>query len=295
MQIFNFFEKRPTALLRIWFIQWQQFCIREQSATYAGEDVRNIGLSVDHYGLNKFGSRSDSYETISRSSSKHVKGGVPHAVVLYGLGGTGKSQMALGYAERQKHRYNPVFWLDAANEESMRSSFKRCATELQVQVERVRNQGSVFKDPVVQAVYIGVTLQTEAATLLLSHLKLDSDSASKEIQHYCNEVVQKLGCLALAIDLAGAHIRIKAIKAAPQFGAQIGPEWGGADIDMLHELSRFLSTKDGEWDSFHYRKGRDVLLRYNLLQRMEGNEKMEWPGVTMHNPVRWRAKQDDKG
>ncbi|KAK1968304.1 hypothetical protein LY78DRAFT_691421 [Colletotrichum sublineola] len=218
MQIFNFFEKRPTALLRIWFIQWQQFCIREQSATYAGEDVRNIGLSVDHYGLNKFGSRSDSYETISRSSSKTC-----------------------------------------------------------------------------EKVYIGVTLQTEAATLLLSHLKLDSDSASKEIQHYCNEVVQKLGCLALAIDLAGAHIRIKAIKAAPQFGAQIGPEWGGADIDMLHELSRFLSTKDGEWDSFHYRKGRDVLLRYNLLQRMEGNEKMEWPGVTMHNPVRWRAKQDDKG
>ncbi|KAB8248713.1 hypothetical protein BDV35DRAFT_403113 [Aspergillus flavus] len=39
-------------------------CVREQSAKYGGVKVRNIGLPVDHSGLNKFGSRDSSYQTI---------------------------------------------------------------------------------------------------------------------------------------------------------------------------------------------------------------------------------------
>ncbi|KAK2037978.1 hypothetical protein LZ31DRAFT_600019 [Colletotrichum somersetense] len=199
MKIISFYEERPTTLLRIWFLKGQEF-------------------------------------------------------------------MALDYALRNKDRYNPILWLDARNEESMRSSFKRCATELQAQVEHVENQGSVFEDPAVQAVnrwlrdrseaddqwlvlvdnsddiqwgvkkiipkgqrgYVIITSQdsldtellrrgceriridvlspTEAATLLLKHLKIDADSASEETRRYCNEVVQKLGYLALAIDIAGACI-----------------------------------------------------------------------------------------
>jgi hypothetical protein len=38
--------------------------VREQSATYDGPGVRNIGLAVDHFGLNKFGSRDHSYQVI---------------------------------------------------------------------------------------------------------------------------------------------------------------------------------------------------------------------------------------
>ncbi|KAE8336173.1 hypothetical protein BDV24DRAFT_178668 [Aspergillus arachidicola] len=39
-------------------------CVREQSAKYGGVKVRNIGLPVDHSGLNKFGSRDSTYQTI---------------------------------------------------------------------------------------------------------------------------------------------------------------------------------------------------------------------------------------
>ncbi|KAE8141856.1 hypothetical protein BDV38DRAFT_268144 [Aspergillus pseudotamarii] len=45
-------------------IRQSEVCVREQSAKYGGGKVRNIGLPVDHSGLNKFGSRDSSYQTI---------------------------------------------------------------------------------------------------------------------------------------------------------------------------------------------------------------------------------------
>jgi hypothetical protein len=48
------------------------------------------------------------------------------------------------------------------------------------------------------------------------------------------------------------------------------------------KLQIFFPSGDGGWDSFAYRQGLDVLLRYNLLQRVEGN----WTGVTMHSLVK---------
>ena len=61
---------------------------------------------------------------------RHEKARVPHAVALQGLGGVGKSQLALKYAESKKHQYNPILWIDVTDEETTRSSFRRCAAEL---------------------------------------------------------------------------------------------------------------------------------------------------------------------
>ncbi|KAK3326026.1 P-loop containing nucleoside triphosphate hydrolase protein [Apodospora peruviana] len=203
LRVFNFFEKRPTQLLRLWFIQWQQFCVREQSATYEGQNVRNIGLSVNHYGLNKFRSRQDvSYKTIlaklvevttsptrsdkrhyavpletvhtyteraelsaeleQKLQTRHEKASIPYAVALHGLGGAGKSQLALAYAEKHKDRYNPILWIDATDEEAVRSSYKRCAAELALPEERAEKQGSVLTDGVVQTVLRWLRDRTEA-------------------------------------------------------------------------------------------------------------------------------------
>ncbi|KAK4652120.1 hypothetical protein QC762_0099710 [Podospora pseudocomata] len=202
LRVFNFFEKRPTCILRLWFVRLERFCVHEQSATYEGRNVRNIGLSVDHYGLNKFASKNESYQSILskltesiRASARpvkhhyavplgrvdtytervglsaeleqklhirHKKASVPYAVSLYGLGGVGKSQLALDYAEKHKHDYNPILWIDATDEETVRSSFKICAAELGLTVEGGENQGSIITDAGVRAVLRWLCDRSEA-------------------------------------------------------------------------------------------------------------------------------------
>ncbi|KAK0639860.1 hypothetical protein B0T16DRAFT_463496 [Cercophora newfieldiana] len=469
LRVFNFFENRPTRILQLGFLRWQQFCVREQSATYESRNVRNVDLSVDHYGLNKFGSRNDNYDKILlkltevlRSSTRpakrhytvpletvhtyteraalsaeleqklqirHEEASVPYAVALYGLGGAGKSQLALAYAEKHKDRYNPILWIDATDEEAVRSSFRRCAAELGLPEEGGEKQESVFTDRVVQAVLrwlrdrteaddewlvvvdnvddvswgiqnimpkgsrgsvivtsrydrsvrlapwlyelvpVGVMSPAEAAGLLLQHLHLSRESASEEIRRDCDKVAERLGYLALALDLAGAYIGSDSGSehSAPEralsmyladydrhrdellrmVGFQdllatqktvwtvwnttlekIGREHpdlqpellltflaqfrgsiiedelfrlgnlgmaevdarlvGDADKAIPAGLLQFLSLDRGEWDSFLYRKSRDILVRYSLIQRVKG----QWPGVTMHSLVQWRARQN---
>ncbi|KAK0734715.1 P-loop containing nucleoside triphosphate hydrolase protein [Lasiosphaeria miniovina] len=354
---------------------------------------------------------------------RHEKASVPYAVALYGLGGTGKSQLALAYAEKHKDRYNPIFWIDATDEEAVRSSFRRCAAELRLPEERAEKQESVLTDGVVQAVlrwlrdrtetdnewlvivdnaddvswgiqkimpkgnrgsvvvtsrddrsvrlvpgacepvHVGVMLPVEGVALLLQHLQPSVESASEGIRRDCGKIAQRLGYLALAIDLAGAYI---SNDSAPEHAlsqyladydrhrdellqmdgfrgllptqltvwtvwdttlekikrehSRLQPELlltflaqfkgsivqdelfrlaclgmttvdaqldGEADEVMPVGLRQFLSLYKGEWDSFRYRQSRDVLVRYSLLHRAEG----QWPGVTMHSLVQWRAMQ----
>ncbi|KAM7210534.1 hypothetical protein V8F06_014090, partial [Rhypophila decipiens] len=219
-----------------------------------------------------------------------------------------------------------------------------------------------------ELVPVGVMSQEEGVALLLQHVHLSSESASEEVRHDCDKVAERLGYLALAIDLAGAYIGSdsgsehsapeRALSAyladydrhrdellrmvgfqdllatqktvwtvwdttlekitrehpdlqpellltfLAQFkGSIIEDELfrlaclGMAEVDaklvgdvdkaMPAGLQQFLSLNKDEWDSFRYRKSRDVLVRYSLIQRVEG----QWPGVTMHSLVQWRALQ----
>ena len=46
------------------------------------------------------------------------------AVVLHGLGGIGKTQLAIEYITRHKEKYSAIFWLNASDEDSLKSSFR---------------------------------------------------------------------------------------------------------------------------------------------------------------------------
>ena len=44
-------------------------------------------------------------------------------VVLHGLGGIGKTQLAVEFAREHHHRFSSVFWIDGASEASLKQSF----------------------------------------------------------------------------------------------------------------------------------------------------------------------------
>ena len=56
--------------------------------------------------------------------------GVRSTVVLYGLGGIGKTQLAIAYAKRHKDDYSAVFWVNAKSEDAIRSSFVKVAKQI---------------------------------------------------------------------------------------------------------------------------------------------------------------------
>ncbi|KAK5215258.1 hypothetical protein LTR72_011670 [Exophiala xenobiotica] len=49
------------------------------------------------------------------------------SVVLHGLGGIGKTQLAIEYIRRHKEKYTAIFWLNANDEESLKLSFRNIA------------------------------------------------------------------------------------------------------------------------------------------------------------------------
>lgn len=53
-----------------------------------------------------------------------------HTVVLHGLGGIGKTQLALAYTNRHKNDYSGMFWLNAKDEDSLKHSFANVVRQI---------------------------------------------------------------------------------------------------------------------------------------------------------------------
>jgi hypothetical protein len=51
-------------------------------------------------------------------------------VVLHGLGGIGKTQLAIAYAKRHKDNYSAIFWLNIKDEDSLKQSFTNVAKQI---------------------------------------------------------------------------------------------------------------------------------------------------------------------
>lgn len=67
---------------------------------------------------------------IIRSRFSSNKTGSPLTLVLYALGGQGKSQIALEYCRRWRDNYRGVFWIDANSATTVAQSYGTIAAEL---------------------------------------------------------------------------------------------------------------------------------------------------------------------
>ncbi|KAG4429439.1 hypothetical protein IFR05_015080 [Cadophora sp. M221] len=69
-------------------------------------------------------------EELTEIHTKLSGNGSRRTVVLYGLGGMGKTQLAVAYAKRHKDDYSAIFWLNIKDEDSLKQSFARVARQI---------------------------------------------------------------------------------------------------------------------------------------------------------------------
>jgi hypothetical protein len=77
--------------------------------------------------VEQFVAREDELAEIHRT----LRGdGSRRTVVLHGLGGIGKTQLAIAYAKRYRDNYSAVFWLNIKDENSLKQSFVKAAKQI---------------------------------------------------------------------------------------------------------------------------------------------------------------------
>jgi hypothetical protein len=83
----------------------------------------------------------------------HENGIVPYALVVHGLGGVGKSQLALKYIETNRFNYDSIFWVDAMSNITAILSFERLTLGLGLPVQRsVLSDARLESIPFIQQV-----------------------------------------------------------------------------------------------------------------------------------------------
>ncbi|MCJ1347669.1 hypothetical protein MMC31_005897 [Peltigera leucophlebia] len=115
----------------------QQFTVTGGARLPAGYPAINKG-NVSYYDIPNrrvvgFVGREDILQKIDKALSD---GSGPRYAVLQGMGGQGKSQVALEYCDRKKdHPYSAIFWVDATTQSSVEGSFQSISERLKEQTD----------------------------------------------------------------------------------------------------------------------------------------------------------------
>lgn len=205
-------------------------------------------------GVAKFVGREDQLEALAQELNN-----APHIAVLQGMGGQGKTQIALEYCRRcrQAKKYSAILWANANSEQSLRESFESFSDVLKTPEEtfvdsesRVRFTKRIltewpepwllvldnFDDPSKYAIrdYLPTSVKghiiftsrsgdarkfgnhipvagmtdAEALDLLMTSGGLNRTDENTIVEGA--KIVNRLGNMPLAIDLAGAYLRDRA-------------------------------------------------------------------------------------
>jgi hypothetical protein len=93
-------------------------------------------------------------------------------VVVHGLGGIGKTQLAVEFARKHHHRFSAVFWLDGSSEASLKQSFVAMVQrlphdELMADGAALLNDAAVEADVAVRECQRWLSIQSNPHWLLI--------------------------------------------------------------------------------------------------------------------------------
>ena len=80
-----------------------------------------------------FGKTAEEQDSVGENEDDDIVDRQRRAV-LYGLGGTGKTQIALKFAEDKRDRFDSIFWIDASSTETVKQCFQDVALLLRLPV-----------------------------------------------------------------------------------------------------------------------------------------------------------------
>ena len=115
--------------------------------------------------------------------------------VIHGLGGIGKTQLAVEYARRHHSRYSALFWLDGSTEDQLKQSFIDMAhrlpqDQMTADAAEALRQSSIDVDIVVNGVLQWLSLPSNQHWFLIidnadrDHLHKDRDPQAYDVKKY---------------------------------------------------------------------------------------------------------------
>ncbi|KAK3356215.1 hypothetical protein B0H65DRAFT_71172 [Neurospora tetraspora] len=115
-------------------------CQLEKSAVAMSLQARPMGLSS-----NFFTGRVDILRNMAKVllSDPDGRSQRRREYLLWGMGGIGKTQIALRFAEIYGDRFEHVFWLDATNKHTVQQSYHNIALKLGIQTDKIEESQAV--------------------------------------------------------------------------------------------------------------------------------------------------------
>ncbi|KAI9859482.1 MAG: hypothetical protein M1813_006624 [Trichoglossum hirsutum] len=240
----------------------QRYTIRQLGASIPAADHRHTYYRYPTLRVSHFVNRENPLREIEATYHRSKDLVDPTVVVLFGMGGSGKTQLALEYCRRTEasRRFTSIFWVDASDPRTTAQSFLTIAEMIsgsklvladadtsirfvtdaisawqnpwlivfdnfdQPSTFKVRNMKDYFPRGKNGAILftsrfagakrlghmITVTSMSESEGLELL-LQRSGNNNNDDNCKAGKEIVQRLGCLALAIDQAGAYISARGL------------------------------------------------------------------------------------
>jgi hypothetical protein len=139
------------------------------------------------------GELTEMHGALSSDSSRRT-------VVLHGLGGIGKTQLAVRYAKRHRDNYSAIFWLNIKDEYSLEQSFANLARQILREHPSASRLSSVDikenSDEVMDAVRAWLSLPNNTRWLMIydnydnPKLHGNTDPAALDIRKFLPESYQ---------------------------------------------------------------------------------------------------------
>lgn len=95
----------------------------------------------------RFWGREDVLSQIDRALCTNGSDKSFKSFAIYGMGGVGKTQIALRYANQSRHKYEGIFWISAENSLTIAQGFREIAKTLDlIQLETETDDNAVMME-----------------------------------------------------------------------------------------------------------------------------------------------------